>query len=154
MFNLTFKETVLSTLAAAVVATSVSINPAYAGGGGGGRDPVAKVSTISTTNADGSTTAIRSRNNAPTYTVTTTKNGKVVEKKQVNKKRKAFITIFNPDGTSRTVTEPRKPGKAFVTLHNADGTSRTVTNPSKPGKAFVTIHNPDGTSRTITSGDR
>ncbi|UXX82538.1 hypothetical protein [Roseovarius pelagicus] len=153
MFNSTFKQTVLSTLAATVVATSFSINPALAGGGGG-RDPAERVSTISTVNPDGSKTSIRSRNAAKTFTLTRTKNGKVVNKKRINKNRGTFVTIHNPDGTSRTITKPSKPSKAFVTIHNADGTSRTVTKPSKPGKAFVTLHNADGTSTTITGADR
>lgn len=146
MFNSTFKNTIMSTLAAAVVVTSVSVNPSFAGGG---RDPAQKVSTISTTSADGITNSIRSKNNAKTYTVKRTKNGKLINKKRKNKKPGAFITIFNPDGTSRTVNKPRKPGKDFVTRHYADGTSRTVTKPSKPGKAFITMHNPDGTTTTV-----
>ena len=133
MFNSTFKNTALSTLAAALVATSLSINPAIAGGGDGGGNLVGdhnhkcKVSTISTTNADGSTTSVRSCNGAKSYSVTRSRDGKVISKKRANKKRKAFVTIHNPDGTSRTITKPSKPGKAFVTIHNADGTSRTVT---------------------------
>ena len=150
MFNSTFNKTVLSTLAAAVIATSVSVLPSYAGGG---RDPDNKVSTISTNNADGSTTSIFSRNSGKTYTKTRTRNGKVVNKKRVKKSRKPFITIFNPDGTSRTVTTPSK-RRDSATRHYPDGTSHTVTTPSNPRSAFITIHNPDGTSHTAGSVNR
>ena len=145
MFNSTFNKAFVSTLAAAIVATSLSATPSYAGGGGGDE----KYSSISTTNADGSKTTIRSRNGSKFFTLTRTKKGKVVNKKRVKKNRKPFITIFNPDGTSRTVTKPSKPGKDFVTRHNPDGTTTTVTKPSKPGKAFITMHNPDGTTTTV-----
>ncbi len=101
MFNANLNKTILSTLAAAVVATGFSINPSYAGGGEGG----GYMSSISSRNADGSTTSIRSRNGSKSYTITKrNKNGKVVNKKRVNKKRKTFVTIHNPDGTSRTIT--------------------------------------------------
>lgn len=149
MFNSTFNKTILSTLAAVVVVTNFSVNPSYAGGGGGDE----KYSSISTTNSGGSTTSIRSRNGAKTFTLTRTKNGKVVSKKRVKKARKPFITIFNPDGTSRTVTTPSKrPDSA--TRHFPDGSTHTVIKPVRPRTAFVTIHNPDGTSRTVTSPGR
>lgn len=151
MFNSTFKKAAMFTLAAAVLATSVSTTPANAGGG---RDPEKKVSTISTTNADGSKTSIRSQNGAKTYTVTRTKNGKVVNKKRVNKNRKPFITIFNPDGTSKTVRGPAKKRADSATRHFPDGTSRTVTTPSKPRSAFITIFNADGTSHTAGKVNR
>ena len=47
MFNSTFNTAILSTLAAAVVAASMSIEPAFAGGGGG-RDATDRVTTSST----------------------------------------------------------------------------------------------------------
>ena len=124
MFKATAKTTALSALAAAIFVTTLATNPAHAGGG---RDPVQKVSTISSTNPDGSTTAIRSVNGAKSYTVTRSKNGQVVSKKTVKKKRPSFITIFNPDGTSRTIVgAPRRSKIPFVTIHNPDGTSHTI----------------------------
>ena len=105
MFNSTFKKAIASTFAVAMIATTVSTTPAMAGGGGG-RDPAPapKVSTISSPNEDGTTTSIRSVNGEPTYTITKKKNGKVVSKKRVKKKRPDFVTLHNPDGTSTTIT--------------------------------------------------
>lgn len=148
MFNASFNNTILSTVAAAIVATSLSVTPAFAGGGGGGGERP-KVSTISTTNADGSTTSIFSSNKMKTYTITRTKKGKVVSKKRVKKNRGPFIKIFNPDGTTRTVNKKRKPEGDFVTRHFPNGPDVTVRTPSKPGKAFIRMHNPDGTTTTV-----
>lgn len=147
MLTSTFKNTALSALAAAIVATSFSAAPAFAGGEG------PRESFISTTSSDGVTTTIRSTNGDPTYTRTRTKNGKVVEKKKVKKKLRAFITLHNPDGTSRTVTKPKK-SRDFVTRHNPDGTSHTITGTSNNNRAFITIHNPDGTSHTVGGPNR
>ncbi|MEQ9257998.1 MAG: hypothetical protein RIG84_02750 [Roseovarius sp.] len=130
MFNAPFKTSILATLGAAFVATSLSLTPAFAGGdGGGGGDRAGdrgRVSTIESTDADGNTVSIRSRNDAPTYTLTRSRNGKVESKKEVRKKSKTFVTLHNPDGSSRTIYSVTRDRTPSVTIHNADGTTRTI----------------------------
>jgi len=113
MFKAAFHKPILAIVGAAVVVTMVSTGASFAGEGGGDGGMGAgnfgqakgKISTISSTNPDGSTTSIRSRNGAKTYTITRfNKKGKVVSRQTKAKKSRAFVTIHNPDGTTRTVS--------------------------------------------------
>ncbi len=148
MFIPTFNKTFPGALTAAIVAASFLATPAFADGG-----PQGGVSTISSTTTYGTTTTIRSRNGAETYTRTRTKNGKVINKKKIKKNLKAFITIFNPDGTSRTVTTPSK-RRDSATRHFPDGSRHTVFHPTNQRSTFITIHFPDGSSNTVGNPGR
>jgi hypothetical protein len=128
MFHAAFQNPVLTALGAAILATGLSLNPAHAGeGGGGGGGDRAGVSTASSTDTEGNTVSIRSRNNAPVYTVTRTRNGKVVSKETKRKKSKPFVTLTDENGNKRTINKVTRNRTAFMTITYPDGTTRTVT---------------------------
>ncbi len=109
MFNASFKNYALIAMATTAIVAALTMEPCFAGGdGGGGRDlgakGKAKVSTISSTDENGITTSIHSANGAPVYTITRTRGVLVLSKERKAKKSIDFVTIHNPDGTSRTIT--------------------------------------------------
>ncbi len=110
MFNATFKTSILSTLAAAVVVTGISINPAMAGGdGGGGRDfgaPKAKVNYASATE-NGVTTTAFGRNGHGPEIIFEEQNGRVTEMRVSPDRSVPFISMTNPDGSVVTVRGDR-----------------------------------------------
>lgn len=159
MFNATFNKTILSTLAAAIVATGLSLNPAMAGGGGGGNDRAghnkAKTDWASSTHKSGKTITSFAKKGSKTRTVVTTQDGQLVNVRKVKKNGVPFISMTDENGNVSIVAgKPKRSKIPFVTLHNADGTSHTIAGtPQRSAVPSITLHHADGTSTTLR-GDR
>ena len=106
MFNAPSKKSILSALAAAVVATGFSMSPAIAGGDGGGdragAAPKAKWNYASATE-NGVTTTAFGRNGRGPEIVFEEENGNVTDMRVLQDRRAPFISMTNPDGTVKVV---------------------------------------------------
>ncbi|MEL7255622.1 MAG: hypothetical protein AAGL23_15715 [Pseudomonadota bacterium] len=110
MFNSKINSSILSTLAAAVVATGFSINPAIAGGGGGGgredATPKSKWNYASATENGVTTTAFGRNGNGPEI-VFEDQNGQLTDVRVSPDRSVPFISMTNPDGSVTTVRGDR-----------------------------------------------
>ncbi|MEO1284249.1 MAG: hypothetical protein AAFV92_05150 [Pseudomonadota bacterium] len=175
MFNATFNKTILSTLAAAIVATGLSLNPAMAGGGGGGNDRAglkkSKADWASSTYKSGKTVTSYAKKGSKTRTVVTTQDGNLVDVRKVRNSRTPFISMTDESGNIRIVFGKRKKSKkiwASSTHRNGETITSTGQNgvPTRDvvttrngnvvetkqidsSKAFITMHNPNGVDTTI-----
>ncbi|MEL6646820.1 MAG: hypothetical protein AAFY35_13910 [Pseudomonadota bacterium] len=103
MFNAKFNKSILSALAAAVVATGFSLNPALAGeGGGGGREEATKWNFASATENGVTTTAYGTNGNGPEIIIEE-QNGEVTDVRMAPDRSVPFISMTNPDGTVKVV---------------------------------------------------
>ncbi|MEM7597014.1 MAG: hypothetical protein AAF382_04895 [Pseudomonadota bacterium] len=105
MFNATFKKSILSALAAAMVATG-SLSPAMAGEGGGGGREASKWNYASATENGVTTTAFGRNGNGPEI-IFEEENGDVTDVRVAPDRSVPFISMTNPDGTVTTVRGDR-----------------------------------------------
>ena len=134
-----FNSTIKTVLATTFLVSAFTIGSANAGGGGGAgfleNDPAQPMASATLHNPDGSSITARSRKNKDGYyVIKRNKHGKVTSKRLVEKKKKIrvrkvkqppFITLHNPDGSSRTVTISN--GKRVVITHDANGNQTSWT---------------------------
>lgn len=135
-----FTKAINTIIATTFIATAFSVGYANAGGGGGGggglsgNDPSIASATLH--NPDGSSITAQGRKGKDGYyVIKRNKFGNVTSKRLVQKKKKAkkvrkpkqepFVTVHNPDGSSRTITNVR--GQRVIITHDANGNQTSWT---------------------------
>ncbi|MEM7597015.1 MAG: hypothetical protein AAF382_04900 [Pseudomonadota bacterium] len=150
MFNASFKKSILSTVAAAVVVTGISLTPAMAGEGGGGGREEAKWNYASSTENGVTTTAYGRNGNGPEVVVKK-KNGFITGLRRALNRNTPFVSTVDPDGTKRIIVgAPQRTNVSYVTRHNPDGTTTTIAGtPVRDNVPSISMTNEDGSVTTI-----